>query len=124
MALPDEAVQKRTAYQASKLRNQLDMGVPTPIGLVYVGTRDTLQIWQNHQVLACDYEVQEQVLSILIYDPNYPRRNDVFIVCRPDGAGGLLSEQRIGARRKKHVRAFFRMPYSPVRPPAALTPDI
>ena len=78
-------------------------------------------MWKNHQVLACNYQVEDGVISIQVYDPNFPRRNDVFIICKPDGQNGLESEQTIGDDRKKDVRGFFVMPYEPVEPPAALT---
>jgi len=124
MVLPDNAVQRRTLGEVNDLKKMLDRGNPSPIGLVYVGTKDTLEIWKNHQVLAVDYKEQNGRISIQIYDPNYPRMNDVTIECQPDGQGGLLSEQIVGTKKKKHVRGFFIMPYTPVTPPGYLTPDV
>lgn len=123
MALSDEAVQRRTRNEFAKLKQKLDDGNPAPIGLVYVKAQDTLQIWQNHQVLACNYEEQGGHIKIQLYDPNYPRTNDGHLLCQSDGKGGLLSTQKISPRREKHVRGFFVMPYTPVVPPADLTID-
>ncbi|MCA9921079.1 MAG: hypothetical protein KC421_01840 [Anaerolineales bacterium] len=115
MALPDEAVQLRTDETIKELKLRLDAGIPTPIGLVYISSRETWQIWQNHQVLAVNYTEEDNLLRIQVYEPNYPRRNDVFIQCWPDGHGGWQSVQLIGDKRK-HVRGFFAMPYEPVMP--------
>jgi 5-hydroxyisourate hydrolase-like protein (transthyretin family) len=119
MALPDEAVQLRTAEAVKELKPRLDAGIPTPIGLVYISSKETWEIWQNHQVLAVNYTEEDGVIHIQVYEPNYPRRNDVFIKCWPDGRGGLLSAQLMG-KKSKHVRGFFTMPYEPMKPPRIL----
>lgn len=119
MALPDEAVQLRTAVEIQTLRQNLEWGTPTPIGLVYVSSQESWQVWQNHQVLACNYREKQGEIRIQIYDPNYPRRDDVFIRCWPSDHGGYKSEQLIGAGRKP-VRGFFLMPYQPIQPPSNL----
>ncbi|MCP4415022.1 MAG: hypothetical protein GY805_00265 [Chloroflexi bacterium] len=123
MTLPDPAVHKRTADELSKLRANLDKGIPTPIGMVYISTKDTLQIWQNHQVLACSYvEGKNGRIRMLIYDPNFPRRNDVFVDSWPDRSGGYQSVQRIG-KKEKTTRGYFVMPYQLIVPPAILDDD-
>ncbi len=123
MTLPDEAVQLRTAEEVKSLKPRLAAGIPVPIGLVYISTRDTYQIWQNHQVLAVGYEEGDNGrFTIKIYEPNYPRRDDVSIQCWADGRGGLKSIQIIGDK-SKHVRGFFTMPYEPIMPPASLGED-
>ncbi len=119
MALPDEAVQLRTAEAVKELKTRLDAGIPTPIGLVYISSKETWEIWQNHQVLAVNYTEEDGVMHIQVYEPNYPRRNDVFIKCWPDGRGGLKSAQLMG-EKSKHVRGFFTMPYEPMKPPRIL----
>ncbi len=124
MSLPDTAVHRRTAEELKTLRQNLDNGVPTPIGMVYVSTKDTMQIWQNHQILACQYEdLGEGRIRILVYDPNYPRRNDVFVESWPDKeTGGVASVQRI-SKKDKVTRGYFVMPYEPMVPPAILDDD-
>ncbi|MBK8901735.1 MAG: hypothetical protein IPM53_11165 [Anaerolineaceae bacterium] len=124
MSLPDTAVHLRTAEELKILRQNLDNGVPTPIGMVYVSTKDTMQIWQNHQILACAYEeLGDGRIRILVYDPNYPRRNDVFVESWPNKeTGGVASVQRIG-KKDKVTRGYFVMPYTPQVPPAILDDD-
>ncbi len=139
MALPDDGshgIQKKTADEFEKIRAKLDDGNPAPIGLVYVSARDTLRIWENHQVLAVAYTERDAgKLDEYIYDPNHPLRDDVTIHCErvPGGSSylpgspprvttlfGLDCVQRVGNRKKKDVRGFFAMPYVPVEPPAGL----
>lgn len=123
MSLPDTAVHRRTAEELKTIRANLDKGIPTPIGMVYVSTKDTMQIWQNHQILACKYEeLDEGRIRILVYDPNYPRRNDIFVESWPDGKDSVQSVQRIG-RKDKVTRGYFVMPYDPIIPPAILDDD-
>ncbi|MCA9896560.1 MAG: hypothetical protein H6654_03140 [Ardenticatenaceae bacterium] len=124
MALSDQAVHLRTAEELKTIRANLDKGIPTPIGMVYVSTKDTMQIWHNHQILACAYEeLEDGRIRILVYDPNYPRRNDVFVESWPDKEmGGVASVQRIG-KQDKVTRGYFVMPYEPVIPPTILDDD-
>lgn len=123
MALSDAAVQKRTFQEYINLKKQLDQGRPTPIGLVYVSTSDTLQIWKNHQVLACNYLENGDVISIQLYDPNYPRHNKIALVCQRTNDLRLICQQQIGKEKARNVRGFFIMPYTPLIPPTNLTAD-
>ena len=52
-----------------KIRNDLDAGQLSPLGLVQT---DSLDIGKNHQVLAFGYEQSGQQVTMFIYDPNYP----------------------------------------------------
>lgn len=119
MTMADDAVQLRTAEEIKTVRDNLAHGVPTPIGMVYVSSQETWRIWENHQVLACDYEERDDGIYVQIYDPNYPRRDDVFVKCWPDGHGGLKCAQLMG-NQTKHARGFFVMPYRPIVPPSVL----
>lgn len=136
MRLPDEGLHgtERKAYdEFQQIRRKLEVGVPVPIGLVYVSTQETYQIWQNHQVLAISYkDADDGSVDLRIYEPNAPMRDDVIIHCErvtiPNPSGdsdaepiyGFRSRQRIGTGRRKKVRGFFEMPYNPVHPPEQL----
>ena len=61
------------------IKDMLDTGTPCPLGLVRVKSRDLSQLGHNHQVLATGYEVNDDLLSLFIYDPNYPDRDDVTL---------------------------------------------
>ena len=52
-----------------KIRDDIDNGVPSPVGLIRT---DTLDIGINHQVLAYGYQQDGQNVTVNIYDPNRP----------------------------------------------------
>ena len=130
MALPDDGpygTMRRTLSNFISIRGRLDDHNPVPIGLVYVSARDTLRIWENHQVLATHYELTaEDRFRLYLYDPNHPLDDLNYLECeRVTIAGnladnkplyGLKCAQFARGKYKKRVRAFFAMPYVPVRP--------
>lgn len=133
MFLPDETTLgtwRKSLIEFEKLRARLDDDNPLPIGLVYVSSQDTLKIWENHQVLAWKYvKSNETEITLYVYDPNYPLRDDVVIRCQyvpiqndHESATlyGLKCAQWVGSRQIKPVRGFFAMPYTPVAPPLEL----
>ena len=141
MALADEGpygTQRRTLSNFINIRARLDDHNPVPIGLVYVSARDTLRIWENHQVLATHYVMTgESSFRLYLYDPNHPLDDKNYLECERvtvsgdlDGDKplyGLNCAQFARGKFKKPVRAFFAMPYIPVRPPNSFdqaAPDI
>ncbi|WP_439593639.1 hypothetical protein [Microbacterium sp.] len=59
-----------------KIRDDIDNGVPSPIGLIRT---DNLDIGINHQVLAYGYQQDGQSVRLLVYDPNLPNDDKVTI---------------------------------------------
>ncbi len=136
MVLPDDTIlgtQKRTYDEFEEIRAKLDDGNPVVLGLVYVSGSETIEIWNNHQVLAYGYsEVSDSTIDVNIYDPNYPGRDDVTIRVERVPVGttfvpgvpprkrtvlGFRCTQRMSNHDTK-VRGFFAMPYVPVLPSA------
>jgi hypothetical protein len=136
MLLPDSTifgVQKRTYDAFEEIRVKLDDGNAVVLGLIYVSSGSSFEIWKNHQVLAYKYsEISATTIDINIYDPNYPLRDDVIIRLERVPVGttlipgipprkrtvlGFKCTQKI-ADRQKNVRGFFAMPYVPVVPPS------
>jgi hypothetical protein len=120
------------------IRARLEAQNGVVLALVYVGA-DTIpnilkEIWNNHQVLAHAWtQVSPDMVEIHVYDPNYPKRDDVVIrgerilVGQTDAAEGgkspvygLRCEERVGNQAVRKVRGFFPMPYVPVEPPGEL----
>jgi hypothetical protein len=135
--LPDDTalgVQRRTAEEWSQIRPRLSDGSLVILALVYEKAHDLKQlarvIFNNHQVLAYGYrETAEDSFEIKVYDPNFPRRDDVVLrmqrVMLEVGENamaleGLSGNQYIGEKLHKPVRGFFDMPYVPVTPPGSL----
>lgn len=61
------------------IKKILDAGQPCPLGLVRIKSTDLSKLGQNHQVLATGYEVVGDTLSLSVYDPNFPRRDDLTL---------------------------------------------
>ena len=115
--------QQATLKEWTKLKKRIDDGKPTPLGLVYVDEQSG-RLWDNHQVLAYDYkQISGTELHIHIYDPNYPRRDDVFIKAELDtsqttnkSVQRLICNEHIPNVRTKTVRGFFIIPVRTRKP--------
>jgi hypothetical protein len=101
-----------------KIRQSLDAGLPTAVGLSKVRGWNPLKLGENHQVLAYGYTLDEESgeLALDLYDPNYPGDDECQIRVN-------LHEPDIG-RPVTHtwegpsVRGFFFTEYRrPVAPP-------
>jgi len=102
------------ATEWPRIRARLDVGQPTPIGLVTVAGASPFQLGRNHQVLAYGYEVAGTKVTLHVYDPNSGPNDDVHIrfdTQAPDD--GFAHSINIGLP----VRGFFLTPYSPANPP-------
>jgi hypothetical protein len=139
MALPDGTrfgTQKRTYDEFRAIRVRIDRGECVPIGLVYVSARDTLRVWENHQVLAYGYEeVGPTTTHLAIYDCNAPLDDSAVVVAEQVDLGsslildplprwvpamGLRCAEHLAGVPPRDVRGFFAMPYEAVIPPQGL----
>jgi hypothetical protein len=106
---------RTVAQEWPKVRADLDAGHPSPLGLVRIRSTNPIDLKQNHQVLAYGYDLEGTALTLRVYDPNWPGRDDVtfsldvgapprpvLVTPRPPGPP---------------VFAFFRVGYDPVTPP-------
>lgn len=91
----------------------LRAGVPAPLGMVSgISLRHLVR---NHQVLAYAAEFGDSAVTVEIYDPNHPMRDDVVLFVDLDGDATVI--ETVGAKRVAW-RGFFVERYSPVTPPA------
>jgi len=100
-----------------RIRLDLDRGVPVPLGVITVASRQPRDLASNHQVLAYGYRVSGPRVSLRVYDPNRGRREDVaitFDTSTPAQPTPFAHNLAIGGRR---VRGFFRTGYRPHRSP-------
>lgn len=107
----------RVTYEKDwpKVRRQIDEGRLVMIGLVRVGGWNPFRLTGNHQVMAYGYAEDGQGVTLRIYDPNWPDRDDVTVTLHLDPAlrpTGL--EQSTG----EPVLGWFVAPYSPADPRA------
>ena len=96
------------------IRSDIDRGRPSALGLVRVASLDPRDLVRHHQVLAYGYEVLDDRLSLRVYDPNHPDRDDVELRLRlgPERRPPATVVQTTG----EPVVTFFRAPYSPLTP--------
>lgn len=99
-----------------KIRADLDAGHPSPIGLVRVRSSDPFDLKENHQVLAYGYDLDGPMLTMRLYDPNRPRRNDVTLSLGIADPNAPTPVRTFPAGPR--VFAFFRVPYTRSAPPA------
>ncbi len=139
-SLPDDTpvgTMRRTADEFNQFHRKLDEKNLVILALIYehatrLGELSRL-IFNNHQVLAYAYQSDAAGgLTIHIYDPNLPGRDDVAIQSTSQVLGeerspaglqtvmGLKSTQLVAGNHYRDVRGFFTMPYTPVKPPNRL----
>jgi hypothetical protein len=98
-----------------KVRADIDVGDPSPLGLVRVKSTDPLDLKENHQVLAYGYTLDGSSLTLRLYDPNRPGRDDVSLHLDVGGRTAVTTPTM--APTGSPVFAFFRVPYVPKSPP-------
>jgi hypothetical protein len=98
-----------------KIRTDLDAGLPSSLGLVRVRSTNPIDLKQDHQVLAYGYELDGDALTLRLYDPNLPGRDDVSLGL------SLAAPTRpvavIASPPGPPVFAFFRVGYRASAPP-------
>lgn len=98
-----------------RARAAIDAGNLAAIGLIRVASRDPRRLTQNHQVIAWGYREDGRAVSLRLYDPNWPDRDDVTITIhldaafRPVGASQSTGEPLLG---------WFVLPYARREPTA------
>jgi hypothetical protein len=98
-----------------RIRAALDAGHPVPLGLVKVKSKDPKDLCKNHQVLAYGYDLDDSSnLSVWLYDPNYPDRDDVRIQCN---IASTTVPIPLTYFPDEAVICFFHTPYTPTTPP-------
>jgi hypothetical protein len=98
-----------------RIQASLDGGQLVPLGLVKVKSDEPEDLCKNHQVLAYGYDLDAgSDLSLSLYDPNYPDRDDVRLqlnVASPHVPVPLTYVP------PEAVYCFFHTPYTPAPAP-------
>ncbi|HEX8967478.1 MAG TPA: hypothetical protein VF937_06345 [Chloroflexota bacterium] len=98
-----------------RIQASLDAGHVAPLGLVKIKSAHPEDLCKNHQVLAYGYDLDGTDLTIWLYDPNYPDRDDVRLqlsIANPQAPVSLTYVP------DEEVVCFFHTSYTPVAPPA------
>jgi hypothetical protein len=98
-----------------KVRRDIDAGHPPALGLVRIRSHDPFDLKVNHQVIAYGYDLVGTILTLRLYDPNRPGRDDVTMTLdlgHPTQPTPVTMSPAGGP-----VIAFFRVPYRAATPP-------
>jgi hypothetical protein len=99
----------RSKEEWNKVKTGVDAGEPVPIGL----TRDTRNVYDNHQVLAIGYEEADgNHGTIYLYDPNCPDRESALRL----EFGEQVLDGRESCGAETPLRGFFCETYTPGDP--------
>lgn len=102
-----------------RVRREIDAGHPAVVGLVRESGLNPWRLLRNHQVLAWAYEAVEGSITIRVYDPNHPGRDDVALrVTVETGAttaGAWRDRIRLAQSTGEPLLGFVRQPYPPPR---------
>jgi hypothetical protein len=94
----------------------LDRGLPVPIGVVTVASRNPKDLGLNHQVLATGSRTDGSLLTLRVYDPNCARRDDITIALDTAApAKPIRFDHNLGLGGRTG-RGFFEVAYEPRRP--------
>jgi hypothetical protein len=112
---PPRVVAIRDAWP--QIRDEIDSGHPSVVGLVRYAGLSPWALTRNHQVLAFEYEETPTSIRIRVYDPNHPGRDDVELraAIDPDTARPLRDRIRLSQSTGEPLLGFFRQPYPPPR---------
>lgn len=95
---PGRAAGRSFEVEWPRIRADIDAGRLSMVGLVRHTGLNPFQLTRSHQVLAFAYEVVARSVTLRLYDPNWPGRDDVAVRLEPGGLhestggepGGLL----------------------------------
>ena len=76
-----------------RIRADIDAGRLSMVGLVRHQGLSPWRLTESHQVLAYAYEIEGDAVTLRIYDPNWPGRDDAAIVFDPVGCSQSTGEQ-------------------------------
>ena len=110
----ERALRRTWEVEWPRIRADIDAGRLAMVGLVRHSGLNPFQLTQSHQVLAYAYEVEGDAVTLRIYDPNWPGRDDVALTSRsvasPQVTGenllGYASTQVVVVRLRKEPRSL------------------
>jgi hypothetical protein len=98
-----------------KAKALLDAGRVAMIGLIRVASANPWTLTRNHQVMAWGYAEDGRGVTLRLYDPNWPDRDDVAVTIHLDRA---LRPAGLTQSTGEPLLGWFVLPYSPADPRA------
>jgi len=80
---PDRAARTTREREWPRIKAQIDSGRLAMVGLVRQTGWNPRTLTSNHQVLVYAYETDGDAVTLRIYDPNWPARDEVLLPLRP-----------------------------------------
>ena len=102
-------------HEWPKAKLELDAGRLALIGLIRVASWNPMQLTRNHQVMAYGYAEDGRGVTLKLYDPNWPDRDDVTITIHMDPA---LRPTGLSQSTGEPLLGWFLLPYSAAEPRA------
>ena len=96
---PERALRQTRDTEWPRIRAEIDAGALAMVGLVRQTGWNPLKLTNNHQVLAHAYEVAGDAVTIRLYDPNWPARDDVTVILDAEGLRQSTGEALNGLLR-------------------------
>jgi len=95
------------------IRAEIDGGHASVVGLIRTAGGSPWDLTRNHQVLEFAYAAGDRFVTIRVYDPNHPRRDDVELRASISADHGALWRDRIRLTQStgEPLLGFFRQPY-------------
>lgn len=127
MNLPDEnrgpihgLASKTVGEEWPAIQTEIDQGRLAPLGVLTVHSVNPVQLGECHQILAYRYDLDESSgdLTIHVYDPNQPDRDDMVLGLNIAPSG---QPTRISYNGGIPVRGFFLTSYQFANPAGALS---
>ncbi len=106
---PGRAARDTVDREWPRIRDEIDAGRPSMVALVRQTGWNPLGLTMNHQVLAYAYDEGPEAIVVRIYDPNWPRRDDVSLRVRLSATGGAPSPD--GQSTGEPLAGFLAAPY-------------
>lgn len=98
-----------------KAKAEIDAGRVALIGLIRVATPNPWKLTMNHQVMAYGYAEDGRGVTLDLYDPNWPDRDDVTATIHLDPA---LRPTGLSQSTGEPLLGWFVLPYSKADPHA------
>jgi hypothetical protein len=95
----DHALQQTRAAEWPRIRADIDAGHLAMVALVRQTGWNPFKLTNNHQVLAYAYEIDGDAVTLRIYDPNWPGRDDVGITFSASTIHQSTAEGLVGLLR-------------------------
>jgi hypothetical protein len=96
---PGRAAGRSRDVEFPRIRTDIDAGHLSMVGLVRATGWSPFRLTQNHQVAAWGYEIDGDTITLRLYEPNWPNRDDVTVTIEGDHLRQSTGEPLFGVIR-------------------------